>query len=388
MALIQTEFIIEDSSTIPGWAARVWLCKPQACSKAVNLTHLHFTYRFYLHFDIKSFSSPPIDPSTMSGVEAAIGAASFGVGLLSLVIQLGESIYKLKGFKQRVRGSSARLDSLLFDLEIAIQSLDQLDRYGSQHNMEAALLSLCVKRWGALITDIERATNKMQNVCARFPRLGKLHIGLNEPEIEKLLRDLDQARGSLCFSLVVFQSEQQSKRDDEQREVLNYQSRQLDHIWRAIQTQGTELARLSSYSSGRLVAADTEPAESSQLSSEKEVTNYAVAGWRENEQYSNREDQQVAMEWRIQFPQWMCTRIWRISATHAKTGWKVSLKTYIFRPASSEVFYRCQMGDMKGMQKLMSEGQASPRDIPDSLIRVQRGYFAYRGINLLQVRTC
>lgn len=309
----------------------------------------------------------------MSGVEAVLGFVSAGAGLPSLALQLSESIQKLKAFSEKVKGSHRMLHDLIFDLETMTLCLDQVERHPSRDTEDADLVCRCLGRCRTATSRIQRVIDGLQGLNAKHARLGKFITAFKDPEISSLLVELDQARSSLSVSLLMFYSQQQARQQDAQHQLLQHQTTQLELIWTHTQANGTALPRMISHSTQHDVKAEGARVIDSLANVPVEAKGPARRGRCRNGTHFN-----------IRLPQWISDRVWNISTSWAESGWDLKLRTYMIRPVESEIFHRCMTGITRAVQRLISQGQASPWDITGEGFRVE-GIGVRGAVSLLQV---
>ena len=327
----------------------------------------------------------------MSGVEAVLGVASAGAGLLSLAVQLGDSIQKLKAFRDSVQSSSETIRALIFDLETMALCLDQLERYRSQDQRQFELVSRCLERCSTALGKIRKAIGKLQTLTARYSRLAKFYAAFKEPETAKLLIELEQAKSSLSVSLVMFYSEQQANHNEMQRGIMQQQSTQLDLIWTGIQANNFAVSQISKRSAEHTHSASSHGGVLPRRSSYGRTPNYETYEEAQHDPRLTKRKHPRQKTVAICFPRWLCSQVWNVSAIQARAGWDLKLRTYLVRHPNSEIFRRCIAGDVKAVQKMISHREASIRDVARDYVIwndiSQPNLIGYGGnYNLVQVR--
>jgi hypothetical protein len=74
----------------------------------------------------------------MSGVEAILGMAASGAGLVSLGIQLGESAVKLRRIYHAAKDAPRTVSRLVFGLETMAMALQELELHRQQNSHSGA----------------------------------------------------------------------------------------------------------------------------------------------------------------------------------------------------------------------------------------------------------
>lgn len=299
----------------------------------------------------------------MSGAEAVVGVAAAGVGFASLAIQLLDSIQKLKGFHGKAKNASTTLEDLIFDLETMGLRLDQLERHKSHDNAEAGLLARCLDRCRVMTDRVQVIVDKMHRINLKNANLGKLYTAFKDPDIAKLFTDLEQAKTSLSLSLLTFYSEQQSRLQHDQIAMMQRHSMQLALIWSETQANTGALARYSGQFAqpGLPSSVQDDRAHHSWSQTQPSHDNSLTLG--HPTRHVKRSSKKRALKFTIHFPRQICSRVWNISFVQGQCGWDLKLRTYMAREPESEIFYRCMTGDLKAMQRMIAEGEASLWDV-------------------------
>ena len=128
------------------------------------------------------------------------GAVASGAGLLSLAVQLLESSRKLKGFYDASKGAPQTILELGFELETMSLSLRQLAFHRTAGSSGDELLGRCVDTCARMTTKIEVAVAKMESLLKRSHGLGRIFAAFKEPEVRRLLEDLERAKSSMLFA--------------------------------------------------------------------------------------------------------------------------------------------------------------------------------------------
>jgi hypothetical protein len=136
----------------------------------------------------------------MSGPEALLGVAAGAAGLLSLAIQLGKSAQQLEAYYYRYKDAPEDLRKVILDLQTMVHGLELLERHRQQEHHDFSLLDRCIYRCRECTTRIRLTTDKIGGYLCRSPRLGKVYGVFKEPEIRKLLDELEQAKSSLLLA--------------------------------------------------------------------------------------------------------------------------------------------------------------------------------------------
>jgi hypothetical protein len=131
-------------------------------------------------------------------------AVASGAGLLSLAIQLLESSRKLKGFYDTSKDAPQAVADLSFELETMSLSLHQLEKHRRADTLDDSLLDRCVITCTRMTAKVEAAIAKMEHLLKRFRGVGMVYSAFKEPEMRKLLEELEHAKSSMLFAYMSY----------------------------------------------------------------------------------------------------------------------------------------------------------------------------------------
>lgn len=135
----------------------------------------------------------------------AFAAVASGAGLLSLAIQLLESSQKLKGLYNASRNAPRTIEDLCFELETLslqlrqLESHRRLDRFGTTEVLDRCI-AVCEQR----TTRIRDVVDAMVRYMRRSSAFGGIYTAFKEPEMKKLLVEVEQAKSSLSLAYIIY----------------------------------------------------------------------------------------------------------------------------------------------------------------------------------------
>jgi hypothetical protein len=132
------------------------------------------------------------------------GAVASGAGLISLAVQILESSQKLKAFHNASKDAPQAVADLSYELETMSLSLRQLEAHRRSDVLGDELLGRCILTFTKMVEKIERAVSKIDDRLQRSRMLGRLSAAFKEPEIRKLLQDLEHAKSSMLFAYMSY----------------------------------------------------------------------------------------------------------------------------------------------------------------------------------------
>lgn len=132
------------------------------------------------------------------------GAVTGGTGLISLAIQLGDSAVKLKSFYERLRDIRSTFADLAHDLTTISLTLQELERHRQRDGQNDTLLKRCAERCKEKADKIDALVDKLESRVDRFNVAGRAYAALRQPEIPKLLDEIEQAKSSIMIALQMY----------------------------------------------------------------------------------------------------------------------------------------------------------------------------------------
>ena len=132
------------------------------------------------------------------------GAAASGAGLLSLALQLGHTVLRLKSFYLRVQDMPKTLESLSFDLQTISLTLRELELHRQRDRHDSVLLDRCVSRCQEDVQIVVQLVDRLERRIGRLRLAGKIYAALKDPEINELMDDLERAKTSILLALQMY----------------------------------------------------------------------------------------------------------------------------------------------------------------------------------------
>lgn len=132
------------------------------------------------------------------------GAVANGAGLVSLSMQLIESAQKLKRLYNASRDAPSTVADLCFELETVSLSLRQLDSRRTTDICGDELLGRCVTTCTRMVLKIHHAVSKIEHLLLKSHFGGRLYMAFKEPEIDRLLVEMEHAKSSMSFAYMSY----------------------------------------------------------------------------------------------------------------------------------------------------------------------------------------
>jgi hypothetical protein len=135
----------------------------------------------------------------------AFAAVASGAGLVSLAIQLLESSQKLKGLYSTSRNAPRTIEDLCFELKTLSLQLRQLERHRHlDHFNNTEILDRCIAVCQQRVTRVRDVVDAMSRYMQRSFTFGGVYTAFKEPEMRKLIVELEQAKSSLSLAYISY----------------------------------------------------------------------------------------------------------------------------------------------------------------------------------------
>jgi hypothetical protein len=131
-------------------------------------------------------------------------AVASGAGLLPLAIQLLESSQKLKGLYNASKNAPNTISDLCFELETLSLQLRQLERHRQLDRLDTQVLDHCIAVCERRVVRVRDVVDAMARYMRRGIAFGSIYTAFKEPEMRKLLEDLEQAKSSLSLAYITY----------------------------------------------------------------------------------------------------------------------------------------------------------------------------------------
>lgn len=327
----------------------------------------------------------------MSGIEAVIGLAAGGAGLVSLSIQLVECTIKLKRLYHAAQDAPRTISNLIFDLETTSLALQQLEQHRENSGPVDALLARCIIRCQQETTEIGRLVAKMEGCIARHSKIGgKIYSAFKQRDVEELLDSLEKSKSALTLAYMMYRDEHQRRRDEAHNGMLAIQSTMIQDLQAQMLAGNTMISnQLTLLNPMPMILQQQERCfvsmESSAVNPIPLPVNPARAGIDELNSdasgtfnYLSRgrartKKSKTRFRATIRLPSWVSRRVYDIAVVQLQCGWCTMLQTYNELPGNPVVVRYCRSGNLAGLRNLIENRKATILD-------------TYRGETLLEVR--
>jgi hypothetical protein len=261
----------------------------------------------------------------------AFGVAAGVFGVVSLSIQLAESVQKVKGFYANLKNAPPGLADLLdeiAEMSELIKELEQEQR--STSVVTGPLMRRCIESSLKAVEYFATFSVELDTRVKRRKIGGGVKFALGQEEIERMLNRVERAKSLLTLAYVQYQTALQQHQHDQMLQTLQSlsvsQAALLQLVTPALTVQGP-------------------------------VTSEAVVVPNHNK---------VSTKAKVLFgartPAWLSNNIWQIALNRSISGWEFTMRTYGVVAADAPIIAACRSGDSLVMQRLFDTRVASPFD--------------------------
>ncbi|TVY41704.1 hypothetical protein LOCC1_G005526 [Lachnellula occidentalis] len=164
---------------------------------------------------------------------AELGVAASAISIVSIAIQVGDSIIKLKDFWNHVKEAPEEIKWLMEEIEtlgLVLSGVESSKAHDDPPHLEPAFASRCLElcRTGAGI--LEAVVKEAGEEIRKRRRVGGMKAVLKKGTIERLKERLRSAQLMLMLSNQAYSQALQKQRHELQREWAELQHRQLDEL--------------------------------------------------------------------------------------------------------------------------------------------------------------
>jgi hypothetical protein len=134
-----------------------------------------------------------------------VGIVASGAGIASLAIQLMETSQKLHTLYQASKDAPDTVNQLSFELTTMSKHIFQLKRMHHSLNQSGdadgeELLGRCLYTCSRMSAKIRAAVDKVDHALQKSGFAGRVYMAFKEPEIRRLLDDMEQAKTSMILA--------------------------------------------------------------------------------------------------------------------------------------------------------------------------------------------
>jgi hypothetical protein len=260
-----------------------------------------------------------------------LGVAAGAIGVVSLSIQLAESLHNVKSFYESVKNAPPQVAELIEEIEIMQDILGDLET-GSQGISVASTPTMrrCMKVADGATKRFTAFATELQTRIKKSKYRGGTKFALNRDDIKQMLDQLERTKSSLNLAYSLYQ---QATAEDRHAALIQAVSSSQGTTMQTAQTVKVSL-----------------PAQDIAMQ------------WHAGRQVSRCQLVTGKPVFKMTTPEWLSSTICQLEVRRSIVGLYVFMRTYGIVPRNSPVFEACDRGDVECMQRLFDSGLASPFD--------------------------
>jgi hypothetical protein len=251
------------------------------------------------------------------------------VGVVSLGVQLAESVQKVKRFYNTVKDAPERLTDIIDEIESLSDILTEMEGDHTAYTTELGpKMQHCVATCRRAVDKFSTYADSLESRMRRHSRLGSVKFAMKSESIEGVISRLESSKSNLVLAYMLYREAVADKRAlqmQQQMETMAVAQTLLLHKTPQppfvpttpkmpnIHPQSTPLLR------GKHFA-------------------------------------------RLSSPKWLSRSVWELAIERAISGWRFSLRSYRAVTYESPVTQACLSDDVVLLQQLFSRREASPFD--------------------------
>ncbi|KAH7325537.1 hypothetical protein B0I35DRAFT_115196 [Stachybotrys elegans] len=314
----------------------------------------------------------------MSGAETIVGIVGSGAGLLSLSIQLGESVMKLKRIYDAAKELPKNISKIILGLETIQIALQMLEQQRQQSGHSGVLLVRCILQCQQSSDEIQQLVDELQAKLSKHKKFGRmLNTFLRNPKVQDLLDKLATAMNSLEFAYMIYLVDQQSRLNQAQAQYSASQGAQLQSLQNQVAQMDANIIReitlLKEQSNTKHIlpahralgtrntCSKINAVSTINNSKELELDHEKNHPWSSDSPKSKRKEMKFRVQLRL--PSWICSSIWNLAIIRSQNSWCLNMQSYNMVPADSKIFYHCRRGNLGEIRRMFMSGEASPLDV-------------------------
>lgn len=262
------------------------------------------------------------------------GASAGVLSVVSLSIQLAESVKKIKNFRANIKHACPRLTELVEEIEATCELMRLLDHETeSTKTTRTPTIRRCMSNSRKVVEDFVRLASELESYAKKTRIRGGLRYAFRQEEIAGMFTRMERAK-----ALVDMASMQHHIALQQQQLIL--QQHRHDELMQAAE---------SIVSGQALMLQRIEP-----LLTSQQCAHCATA----------RTDHRgkLKLVFKMRIPGWMNHSIWHLAREISICGWQFTMRTYGVVSQNTPIIKACQLGDTVAMQRLFDTGAASPFD--------------------------
>ena len=259
----------------------------------------------------------------------AFGIAAGAVGVVSLSIQLAESLQKVKGFYAAVRNAPPQIEELIEEIEIMQDILSGLELGSQSANATSGMnMQRCMKVAQRATRSFATFSGELQSRVKKSKCRGGVKFALSRDDMKRMLDHLERTKSSLSLAYNLYQQ-------------ATSEERHIEMMHAMLSSQGASVQK-------NVKASPSTQSRSVSTDSAASILHHTFTA---GEQL-----------FRMRTFKWMSKTIWQLEAKRSIAGLSLSLRNYGVVSFHAPIFKSCREGNAVEMQRMFETRLASPFD--------------------------
>lgn len=251
------------------------------------------------------------------------------IGVVSLGVQLAESVQKVKRFYNTVKDAPERLTDIIDEIESLSDILTEMEGDHTAYTTEPGpKMQRCVATCRQAVDKFSTYADSLESRMKRHSRRGSVKFAMKSESIEGVIARLESSKSNLVLAYMLYREAVADKR--------------AIHMQQQMETMAVAQTLLLQQPPQPSVVLATPNAARNHPQSTPALRRKNVV--------------------RLSSPTWLSQSVWELAIERAISGWTFSLRSYRIVPFESPVTQACLRNDVALLQQLFSRREASPFD--------------------------
>lgn len=250
------------------------------------------------------------------------------VGVVSLGVQLAESLQKVKRFYNTVRDAPERLADIIDEIASLSDILTELEEDPTSNGANTGPnMQRCIAACRKAVDRFSTYANSLESRMKRCKGRGSVKFAMKNESIESVIASLESSKSNLVLAYMLY------------REAIAEKRARLVH------------EQMEIFASGQaLLLRQREAPQDTQMTSDKRPE-------LQSHRRSYMRSQPI-----LKTPTWLSRNVWELAIDRAISGWTFSIRGYSMLPCESPLYEICRSGDIARLQRSFELREASPFD--------------------------
>lgn len=335
-------------------------------------------------FFICTSSSLTIISQTHSVIMAEVlGVAASGISVVSLAIQVAESIKKLRDFCDLMKAAPEEIRLALDEVETLSMIMEDIDREIQGELFldprAKAIIMRSYRHCRDSSETLHSLVTELEGSLAKGRKRGSFKIAIKQEKIDNLRKKLEGAKATMtlanqCYDRALHR---------QHRETYESSQRELVELRFAVTKLTSETSRIASKEPANEEDLDTRIPHTRKprgaASDDGQISHGSAYPRRLQRRIASRQEGTKLMglfevvtsdrgdstmtSISVTLPRWIYARNFQIELNKSYRGWDQHLRVSRVVPDDADVFWYSKGGNIDGLQRLFDLGQASPWEV-------------------------